>query len=64
MQNTVCCAGHVMRVWKPTGDQLITDMLAGSLDAVVAYLVDGILLHPGDSFTLPGRAVDVGASPC
>ena len=27
--------------------------------ANVAYLVDGTLLHPGDSFTLPGRAVDV-----
>ncbi|WP_407342975.1 MBL fold metallo-hydrolase [Pengzhenrongella phosphoraccumulans] len=31
--------------------------------ANVAYLVDGAVLHPGDSFTVPPRAVDVLLAP-
>jgi molybdenum ABC transporter molybdate-binding protein len=41
-----------VRVWKPTGDQLITDMLAGSLDAVVAY-VSNAAGHEDELETLP-----------
>ncbi len=41
-----------VRVWKPTGDQLITDMLAGSLDAVVAY-VSNMAGHEDELEALP-----------